>query len=178
VTIANVEPLQLGQILGSLLAAVVDAEKHAARASVDFMGEVGFLRDEATGVDRLRMVTFRYRKRDETGQPAEFEAEIPLLAMVSVPTLGVRKATIAFGYDVVTAESVTQEDQPTPISGQVRPALLEGYVRRKSQLDTRSQTSIDVDVTIERGDLPIGIERAFELAELSIATSTRPEGEA
>jgi hypothetical protein len=99
---------------------------------------------------------------------------MPLLAMVSIPTLAVKNATIAFSYDVL--ETVSTTEQPTTGTGAgaalidlgARPAVLRGIVRRSSTAESRETTSIDVNVTIEKEPLPLGLERMLDLAELSM----------
>jgi hypothetical protein len=83
-TVAAVEALELSQLLGSLLASVVEAQAASARATVDFVESVGF--EPGTDGERMRTVRLRYRKKDENGIPADFEVEVPLLALVNVPS--------------------------------------------------------------------------------------------
>ncbi|MFE6922901.1 DUF2589 domain-containing protein [Nocardia sp. NPDC057663] len=158
--IRRVEPLQLGDLLGSLMGAVVDAQAQAARASIAFVEDVGLV-SESGNPERLRTVSLRFRKRDENGELADFEVEVPLLAMVNVPSLTVREATLSMAYDVVT---VTAADDATKRS------ILTGLIRKKTTVSERKTAtmSVDVDVTIAQGATPIGIERLFDLAELGI----------
>jgi Protein of unknown function (DUF2589) len=178
VPIRRLEALELADVLGSLLASVIAAQAEAARATVAFVEDVGF-ETTSTG-DRLRTVSLRYRKKDETGAPAEFEVEVPLLALVNVPALAVKQAKLAFAYDVVTAGREEPSQPPTgPLKGRLPAAKLTGFVRRMSTAgDTAQQrqtTSIDLDVTLEQQVLPVGVERLFDLAELGI-TEGKIEG--
>jgi hypothetical protein len=101
--VTSVEALELSELLGALLGAVVDAQAASARATVDFIESVGF---EVVGTERqMRTVRMRYTKKDENGEFAEFEVDVPLLALVNVPSLAVKQAVLTFGYDVVTATS-------------------------------------------------------------------------
>lgn len=177
--IRRLEALELADVLGSLLASVIAAQAEAARATVAFVEDVGF---ETTNTgDRLRTVSLRYRKKDETGEPAEFEVEVPLLALVNVPALAVKQAKLAFAYDVVTAGREEPPTAPTgPLKGRLPAAKLTGFVRRMSTAggdaaQQRQTTSIDLDVTLEQQVLPVGVERLFDLAELGI-TEGKIEG--
>src|SRR6266540_3521103 len=98
-TVAAVEALELSQLLGSLLASVVEAQAASARATVDFVESVGF--EPGTDGERMRTVRLRYRKKDENSIPADFEVEVPLLALVNVPSLAVKQARLTFSYQVV-----------------------------------------------------------------------------
>lgn len=183
--VKRLEALELGELLGSLMGSVVDAQARSARTTVEFIDTVGF--EKSDGETRMRTVRMRYRKRDENGEPQDFEIEVPLLALVNVPSLAVSEAKLAFSYDVVTAHTgSTSDDQEGdgPSSGSVlkqrfkalRPAKLRGFVRRTPTKTTnnssnhaeRSTTSIDLDVTLAQQEVPIGVERLFDLAELGI----------
>lgn len=175
--ISSVEVLELSQVLGALLASVVEAQAQSARATVDFVQEVGF--DTTSGGSRLRTVKLRYTKKNENDVPAEFEVEVPLLAMVNIPSLGVREAKLAFSYDVVTATSAGTRPQGGSIASDVSSVVLKGFVRRPTATGNdaeRRTTSIDLDVTLEQQEMPIGVERLFDLAELGITERTSTEG--
>jgi hypothetical protein len=173
-SVSSVEALELGQILGALLASIVDAQAHSARATVEFVEDIGF-ETTVTG-EKLRVVTMRYKKKDENGQAAEFEVDVPLLAMVNVPSLAVKTAQLTFSYDVVTAVTTepppAQPNAPPPL-GVVRVpiAAITGFVRRPpatSKETERRTTAIDLSVTLEQQEMPVGIERLFDLAELGL----------
>src|SRR5215210_2435139 len=108
--IRRLKALELADLLGSLLGSVILAQADAARATVAFVEEVEF--ETSLAGERLRTVSVRYRKKDEAGDPADFEVEVPLLAMVNVPSLVVKQAKLTFAYDVVTAGR--EEAQPAP----------------------------------------------------------------
>lgn len=177
--IRRLEALELAEVLGSLLGSVIAAQADAARATVAFVEDVGF--ETTAAGERLRTVSLRYRKKDETGEPAEFEVELPLLAMVSVPALAVKQAKLVFAYDIVTAgrDETIQPTPAGPLAGRLPIAKLTGFVRRPSTAPEaaaqRQTTSIDLDVTLEQQPMPIGVERLFDLAELGI-TEAKVDG--
>jgi hypothetical protein len=171
-TVAAVEALELSQLLGSLLASVVEAQAASARATVDFVESVGF--EPGTDGERMRTVRLRYRKKDENGIPAEFEVEVPLLALVNVPSLAVKQARLTFSYQVVRATAVQAQPAPAalPLATRLAPATLTGFLRPQTAPtpgSSRSTTSVDLDVTLEQQEVPIGVERLFDLAELGIS---------
>ncbi|WP_245671588.1 DUF2589 domain-containing protein [Nocardia amamiensis] len=159
--IQRVEPLKLGDLLGSLMGAVVDAQAQAARASIEFVRDVGLISEQPSGTERLRTVSLRYRKRDENGALADFEVEVPLLAMVNVPSLAVKEASFSMAYDVVTVKAA---------SDTTKRSVMTGVIRKKTAASDRKTTtmSVDVEVTIAQEATPIGVERLFDLAELGI----------
>lgn len=181
-TIRRLEALELSDFLGSLLGSVVDAQARSARATVAFIDEVGF--ETTPDGDRMRTVTIRYSKKDENDEPTEFEATVPLLSLVNIPSLAVREAKLSFSYDVVVSASGSESASPGTGIGSVavsKLALIKGYARRTSPgADTSSKrtSSIDLDVTLEQLEVPIGVERLFDLAELGITeTQVEPDDE-
>jgi hypothetical protein len=176
VPIRDVSTLGLGELLGSLLSAVVEGQQAATASSLAFVREIGLVQGEAGQPDRFQTVPIRYTKLDESQQPAQFELQVPLLAMVSIPTLKVKEAKIAFQYDVLTTEREEPSDEDETslpdrlgIAG-LRPVSLVGYVARRSvSRETRETTGVDVEVTVESEPLPLGIERLLELTELAVS---------
>lgn len=156
----RIEPLGLGDILGSLMSSVIGAQAQSARATVAFIEEVGF--EKSVSGDKLRTVSVRYEKLDENNAPATFAVEMPLLAMVNIPSLAVKNASFALAYDVL----ITEPGETNSKQG----AKMLGFVRKKSQVasTTSQSTSIDIDVVIEQQEVPTGIARLFDLAELGI----------
>jgi hypothetical protein len=176
----DLSTLGLGQLLGSLLSAVVEAQDQATRSSLGSIEDIAFVPDAEGGSneERMRTVTLRYTKLDENQQPAEFLLQIPLLAMVSIPTLTIRQAKVSFTYDVTATEEREVTEAPSSVRplGEllVAPAVLRGVVRRQPPGSQRESASVDIDVTIESEPLPVGLERMVELAEL---TASRPAPE-
>lgn len=184
--VTDVAALGLGELLGSLLTAIVDGQTAATGSSLDFVEQVGLSGDPAH--PGFKTVAIRYTKLDEFQEPAEFELEIPILALVNIPTLTVKQAKISFAYDVVTTTHETEEDGGGPIeSGRplagameivrpLRPVSLVGYVprRRTTTSDSTARTGIDVEVTVETQPLPLGLERLVELTELAQSRPVPP----
>lgn len=177
--VTDVRALGLGELLGSLLSAIVEGQTSATASSLDFVQQAGLTGDPEH--PSFRTVPIRYTKLDENQEPAQFELDLPLLAMVNIPTLTVKQARIAFTYDVVTTTRETStpaeesaEESAAPAVGllqPVRPVSLVGYVPRRATTtrttDSNARTGIDVEVTVESQALPLGLERILELAELA-----------
>ena len=95
----------LGQAVGNIIAALVDAQARAARTTVEFIDEVGFLPAPAGGgAPGLRTVEFTYRKRDENDQEATFQVSLPLLGMVDIPLIAIRRAKFYHEFEVSSLE--------------------------------------------------------------------------
>ena len=173
--VTDISALGLGELIGSLLTAIVEGQAAATGSALDFVEQIGLSGDPAH--PGFKTVTIRYSKLDENQEPAEFELELPVLALVNVPTLTVKEAKLAFSYDVVTTTRETtgtggDEESVRPLVGivqPVRPVSLIGYVPRRttSTRDSNERTGLNVEVTVESQDLPLGLERLLELTELA-----------
>ncbi|WP_326654959.1 MULTISPECIES: DUF2589 domain-containing protein [unclassified Streptomyces] len=187
--IRDVSTLGLDELLGALLSAVIGGQREATAGTLALVEQIGLLRD-AEGHERFRTVTIRYTKLDENQQPAEFALEVPLLAMVAIPTLTVREAPsrltvreakISFTYDVTQtaverpAEQIRGARAPVPralTGAELRPVVLKGFVPRArtvSSSETRETAGINIEVTVESVPLPVGLERLLDLTELTVS---------
>lgn len=172
--IRDLSTLEFGQLLGSLLSAIVTGQNDATAASLAQLEQIGLVHDN--GDERFRTVTFRYTKLDENQNPAEFTLEIPLLAMVAIPTLVVRNAKVSFSYDVtdsVVTEPDTRAATPRLLGDLVaKPVRLRGVVHpQRGTQRTQETAGIDVEVVVESAPLPLGLERLVELTELTVSNS-------
>jgi hypothetical protein len=163
-------PLALSQIVGDILSALVDAQAHAARTTVDYIDSVGFLPAVAPAAPALRTVQFKYSKPDENQVHADFTVSIPLLAMVDIPLICIRKATIKLDYEVSTVEDIDGKDaqgKPAKVP-QLKGRVLSGRVTASE----RATVSVSVDV--EKADLPPGLSRALDILELAARETKNP----
>ena len=159
--IDSTTPLTLGQIVGDILSALVDAQAQAARTTVDFIDSVGFLPATAPAAPALRSVQFKYSKFDENQVHADFTVTIPLLAMVDIPLICIKKATIKLDYEVSTVDEVDARDakgQPAKV------ARLKGRVL-SGRTTSSERATVAVSVDIEKADLPPGLARTLDILE-------------
>jgi Protein of unknown function (DUF2589) len=186
--IRQVEVLELGELLGSLLRSIVAAQEQSSRATVEFIDAVGLVTTAQDGeeVTALRTVALRYRKRDANGALTDFEVEVPLLSLVNPPALSVAEATLTFAYEVLSTEpagdtpvALGEPIGPLPIG---RPVKLRGVVRSPTSTggptEARTSFAVDVNVVVRQEPTPIGVQRLFNLAELGIQERPAPAGEA
>lgn len=198
--ITGIRSLALGELLGATMVAVVQADALAARATLEFVETVGF-GPEGTGdgdrAESLRMASFRYRKQDETGQVAEFVAEVPILSLVSIPALQVKEAKFSF---LAKIDGVSQPPRPTPprplpaetvaqplaepralalVSG-VRPSAVQLLARPAASSgavteELRSTHHLQVEVTMGQADVTVGLEKIFDLMNQAIQDRKAPQ---
>jgi len=186
--IRQLEILEFGELLGSLLGAVVTAQQQSARATVDFIESVGLTTVGPDGASVMRTVALRFRKRDANGVMADFEVEVPLLTLVNPPALTVAEATLDFGYELLGTERAVdppaeRATAPATAPGVVvlpidRPVKLRGVVRTAptpdGSADQRTSFTVNVHVVVRQEPTPAGVQRLFNLAELGINERPAP----
>lgn len=173
-------PLHLNELLGAPMTAIVEAEAQAARATADFIKEVGFTgTGDASNRDfgDVRMVTFSFLRRNTDGSESKASLEIPLLTLIPIPAIQVSEATIDF--DVVLT-SVTEETKPTTTNTAGRNLLLKkpalqlkgiyGKTEKRTPTDNINSTKINMSVQIklQQADLTHGMVQLLNLLDKGI----------
>lgn len=159
----------LGQAIGNIISALVDAQARAARTTVEFIDDVGFVPASAPGEPPpLRTVEFTYRKRDENDDEATFQVSLPLLGMVDIPLIAVKRAKIDLEFEV---SGVVEPAAPPPnkraLALGAEPLQLKGRVLsgRTNPVDQRG--TIKVSVEVEKADMPPGLARSLDILEVA-----------
>lgn len=182
----GISAIDLGELIGSPLAALVQAEARAAMTTAEFIEEVGFRAEETTSEGTtndptLRMARFRYTKPDVNGEPSEFTVEVPLLALMPIPALQIKEATVGLVARItdVISEPVTKGSTgvaPRPkgrLLDQIRSRQVRIAAKPVASSGTRTQEirgSYDLDISIKLGqaDTTVGIERLLQVLDQSI----------
>ncbi len=131
---------------------------------------------------KLRMVTFNYDRVLSDGKLHTFKVQIPWLSLVPLPNLTIKQAKVSFAVQMLSAMggddgvplTKAVNAPPPSVEGSAAPPLLEGTeggMKRSDKRKIKTQARIgrategqsklamqlDVDVTIERSDLPAGM---------------------
>jgi len=194
----SVRSVELHELLGAVMVALVRADALAAKATLEYIETVGFVpprteRREEPGTTiasgRLRMASFRYRKRDENNELADFVAEVPVLSLVPIPALQVANATVSFAVKIDDITTMKDGEVPRPAPPTdgaprlvpflqatatrliARPAASSGA---KTE-ETRSTHHIEIDLTMDRADIPLGLEKIFNLMDQAIVDKKAPD---
>jgi hypothetical protein len=199
--VVSVRALKLHELLGTTMVAVLQADALAAKATLEYIEAVGFVappegedegdETETTAGGRLRMASFRYRKRDEADEVTDFVAEVPILSLVPIPALQVKDATFSFAVKI---EDITKTagnpgpanpgpeliDQPRsrlvtflkPTAAELitRPAAASGSRTE----EVRSTHHLDVKVTMGQADITTGMEKIFNVMDQAIQDRKAP----
>lgn len=159
--------LTLGQAVGNIISALVDAQARAARTTVEFIDEVGFQPAANAGdPPSLRVVEFTYRKRDENDDEASFQVGLPLLGMVDIPLIAIRRAKIDLEFQVSSVQEPVENAIGQPIlPGRPLPVIKGQVLSGRRTTDERG--SIKVSVEVEKADLPPGLARSLDILEVA-----------
>lgn len=185
-------PLSLGETIGSLMTSLVDAQAQAARATVEFIEDIGTVEgaSELDTLHELRTVAFKYKKFDENFDNKEFQIEVALLGMVDIPLIAVKNATFHFNYQITQTTKETEQPQSNNLSltkkklgdnqlvanSSIRPiqiakpATIVGKFEKKTTTSTSQaieKGGLDVTIELEKAAMPIGLERILDMLELA-----------
>jgi len=174
-------PLQLSELLGAPMCAIVEAEAQAARATAEFIKEVGFVgAGDATSSDYgdARMVSFSYMRRDANGAETKASLQIPLLTLVPIPAIQVAEATIDF--DLVLT-SVVDESKSRIVNDTFdknkllkRQALQLRGLYAKSEKKTpngnvnSTKVNMSVQIKMQQADLTHGMVQLLNLLDKGV----------
>lgn len=194
--IRDLRSLRLFEILGAPMIAIVQAEAQAAQATAEYIESIGFETTKGADgkeVERLRTAKFRYSKLDANDEPAEFEIEVPLLAMVPIPGVQVKSAKVSLSVRVTDAaeeDSASGGARPPASGGTtgrpdfLRPKLLQlrgGIAPRQSgggqQASRPGSYELDVEIEIERTPIAPGLEKILNMLEQGAAEREIPKAE-
>ena len=195
------EALNLYQLIGAPLLAVVQAEAQAAQVTAAFIQEVGFKPppggkplQEGDSLGDLKIAKFGHKVRGIDGVTRDHTVEVPVLSLYPIPLLQVKDAEFDFavkvldhvskGPELATQQATTTTDAASP------PGLKEflsqnriefkGAIAREHTADSTQHSSemqLKVKIRMEQADVPMGLLKLFNLMDQTIqSTPNPPEG--
>lgn len=113
--------LDMGALIGGPLKAACDAQIMMAKATSDFIQNVGLDAADANGVRKVRTVDFSFERPAtlESGEGIGTEKvslSVPLLSIVKVPTLAVDDVNVTFDMEV---KSSTKSEKTSDKKGEL-----------------------------------------------------------
>ncbi len=189
--IVELKSIPFEDIIGNPTAAIIQGESQAARATADFIREVGFIppdNDEfSEELGPVRMVFFTMERLNANGDKETVSIQVPLLSLVPIPAIQVKEAVIDFSVRIHEIEKVKGKVPVTSGSSSGVSAPVKFLAHRKHHLygtvmkrrnpvttpvdkNTKTETNVDMNVKITLGqaDYPIGVQRLFDLLEQNI----------
>lgn len=105
-----ITPRYISELLGAPMAAIVQAEAIAAKATADFIKEVGFTNENDSSdpeFGTVRNISFSYNRINADGSSDITSISVPLLTIIPIPSIQVAEAEIEFDL------ALTQPDTKT-----------------------------------------------------------------
>jgi hypothetical protein len=181
--IKELTSLNLYEIIAGPLIAIIEAEAQAAKTTLEYIEKVGFVEasssEEKEGeikVGKLRMAEFTYKKPDENGKLVEFTASVPVLSLVPVPAIQVKKAKVSFSAKITDVETVSAKTSMSKNPETKQKWLLPQRTELRASMGTRPTKDekrervyqMDIDVIIEQADVSVGLMKVFNMMDQAI----------
>ncbi len=180
--------LPMGDLIGGPLTAACDAQVKLANATANFIKYIGFMPPadgDANGVGATRLAHFAFTR--PVTDPADasktieeaVSLDVPLLAIVKIPSLGITKVDITFDMEVKSSfSSKESEDKSGKFSADIKAGWgpvsinvhLEGSVATHKENTRSSDNSAKyhVQVLAEDSGMPEGLARVLDILQTSI----------
>ncbi|MDN3205033.1 DUF2589 domain-containing protein [Algoriphagus sediminis] len=154
-----ITPKYISDLLGAPMAAVVQAEAIAAKATAEFIQEVGFSKSEVNedgNFGTVRNVTFSYNRIEADGQTRMTNISVPLLTVIPIPSLKVAEAEIEFDLALSQPNSSTEggesssgKDRRSPfLSRSLRLKAIIGKKAQEGKANTTNSATANMNVKI------------------------------
>ncbi|MFN3996670.1 DUF2589 domain-containing protein [Algoriphagus sp.] len=171
-----ITPKFISDLLGAPMAAIVQAEAIAARATADFIKEVGFTKS-TDSVDSdfgaIKNISFSYNRLNTDGTSQMASITVPLLTIVPIPTLRVAQAVIELDL------ALTQPEENTPGGGDSKsiknfgvekPLRLKALIARKPSVSAPATGNsitgnMNVKITMEQAEPTIGMVQLINILD-------------
>lgn len=180
--------LPMGDLIGGPLTAACDAQVKLANATANFIKYIGFMPpsdNDKDGVGATRLAKFAYTR--PVADPADasktieesVSLDVPLLAIVKIPSLSITKVDITFDMEVKSSfSSKESEDKSAKFSADAKygwggfsvSVHLEGSVATHKENTRASDNSAKyhVQVLAEDSGMPEGLARVLDILQSSI----------
>lgn len=140
--------------------------------------------EESSELGKLRMARFTYRKPGDMGELVEYQAEVPILSLVPIPSIEIKEADLEFFIKVTDIQTETIK---TAVSGQdteLAEWLAQGRVGFRAAMgkmetttagERRTDLQMRVHMKVGQSDIPVGMEHLFRFMDQSISGGPVPE---
>jgi hypothetical protein len=186
---SELNALELDQIVGSALASVVKAQGLASSQLANFIESVGFEPPTPGQSPKARTFSFTFNRSEldkSTGAMVQKQitAEVPVLSILSLPSLAIDEASLDFELKIVAHDTGIAASAPAAgsgksmLAGAAQPAKLFAVPARanmvrasdgSSTVDTTG--SIKIHVVARRQDT-VGLQRVQSLLDAATGEKT------
>lgn len=175
--------LPMDQLIGGPLKAACTAQTLLAKASSDFIKDVG-LNPGTSGNMTARTVDFSFNKpvqgADGTASMEKVDLQVPLLAIINTPSLSVKEAEVRFTMEVKSStSSKTTSDSKADLTAHAKynaglfscDVTIHGSVANHSENSRKSDNSAKYDVKVLARDdgPPEGLMKVLDMLNDAIA---------
>jgi hypothetical protein len=162
-------------LVAAPLIAAASTQEKLASMTADFIQKVGVKSDGS-----VNTVEFKYCSKNPDGADEVTSIDVPLLSIINIPNLCVKKAEIAFTMEVKTQSvdtNVRNLDASLSAGAGFAPfsVKISGSVTTKSEHTRSSDKSAKYDIKVEARDdgMPEGLARVLDIMASNIRNSTR-----
>jgi hypothetical protein len=171
-----ITPRYISELLGAPMAAIVQAEGIAARATAEFIKEVGFtgISDSIDGdYGRIRNVTFSYERINADGTTELAKLSVPLLTIIPIPSIQVAEAEIEFDLAMTQPESspVPKDDSRLGNFSSYKSVQLKAIFAKKpnpstnSPVTTTATSNMNVKIRLVQSELAVGMVQLLNILD-------------
>lgn len=187
--------LDMAALIGGPLSAACDVQMMLARSTLDFIENVGLDAPDDKGVRKVRTANFSFSRAGEGDGANQYRTEtvemnVPLLAVVNVPSLAIDKVDITFDMEVkssTSSESKKDKQGELDASAGLKIGPFNMNVKIKGSIschesNTRSSDNsakYHVEVHASQQKIPEGLSRMLDIISSAVApTDVKDEKQA
>lgn len=174
-----IKSLPIEHMFAAPVMAAIKCHREACKAVADFISEVGLNEDGS-----VKMVRFAYSEAEHdtdgnaTGNTLNRVIDLPFIAAVPLPALGVEKVTVDFELEVNTSESKSSSTEAkASMKGKLGfgwwSVSMSGSVSHKSEQTRKTDTRSKYTVHLEAAAQPAP-EALMRVVDAITNASTRP----
>jgi hypothetical protein len=179
----------MGDLIGGPLLAACDAQVKLANATAEFIKVVGFQPPNDKGESDVRSVKFVFDRplpaqanatAGTPNQTERVELDVPLLAIINVPSLAINSVDVVFDMEVKNSETTKESfDAAASMSADASVGWgpfslkvhIEGSVssHKENTRQTDQSAKYHVEVHAKDNGMPEGLARVMDIIQSSVA---------
>lgn len=177
--------LPMESLIGAPLTAACDSNLKLARTTAEFIDSVGFI-TEKDGTKTVRTAQFAYNVMTDKGVEKKVDIDVPLLAVVQIPSLKVDMVDITFDMEIKTSE---QSKESSSKEGSFQAELSAGWgpvsikasvsgsvsSHKENTRSTDKSAKYHVQVKAVDHGMPEGLARVLDIMNKAIVPKGLPE---
>jgi hypothetical protein len=177
--------LDLGELIGGPLQALIKAQALSAQTSADFISDVGFWPSSPPAEPKVKTISFEFtRSVEDPDYPGQFIPQnvilkVPYLSIVPIPFLRIDEAEMDFEIRVIEHSHAEKRElalgrtESSPFSSEIKINAL--YADRRPVPErTDISSTIKISIKLAQQLVPEGLARTLSILHDSIITEPKP----